>query len=289
MILGIEEGGAKKEGIEQMRTTLRQATFFALALLVASSAASAGIAITEFVSNAEGEDSGREWIELYNYGADAVALSGWTLADEDGESIAIPTKTIASGDHAILANGGSDLDAAQAKAVFEAEWLGGAADARVFGVTGMALGNGDDELTLSDGVGTVWNLAYGNDENDNATYLAGDGNTWMRADWGTKDGVQIVRQGDDLGIPGLLGFEANNSPVGGPLDSDDDPFAYESNYLAIKDVGFLASVGLAMDFYDNVDNGSWGSPLAGAYVPVPEPASLILFILGALAVHGRRG
>lgn len=288
MILGIEEGGTKKEGIEHMCTTLRQATVFALALLVGTSAASAGIAVTEFLNNAEGEDSGREWIELYNYGMSAVTLNGWTLADEDSDAITIPTMTIASGDYAILASGGSDLDAAQAKAVFEAEWLGGIADARVFGVTTMALGNSDDELILSDGVGTVWNLAYGNDENDNATYLTGAGDAWTRTDWGTKDGVQILRQGDDLGIPGLLGFELNNSPVGGPLDPGDDLFAYESDYLAIKDAGFLASIGLATDFYDNVDNGSWGSPLAGAYVPVPEPAALTVLVLGSLVVLRRR-
>ncbi len=271
-----------------MCTTFRQATVFALALLFATSTASAGIAITEFLNNSEGEDSGREWIELYNYGTSPVTLSSWMLTDEDSDSIVIPTMTIASGDYAILANGGGDLDAAQAKAVFEAEWLGGIADARVFGVTTMALGNGSDELVLSDGVGTVWNIAWGNDENDNATYLTGDGNAWTRTDWGTKDGVQIVRQGDDLGIPGLLGFERNNSPVGGPLDPGDDPFAYESDYLAVKDADFLTSIGLATDFYDNVDNGSWGSPLAGAYVPVPEPATLTLLVLGGLAVLRRR-
>ena len=271
-----------------MRTTIRQATVFALALLFGASAASADIAITEFLNNAEGEDSGREWVELYNYGTSAVTLSGWTLAEEDSDSIAVPTMTIASGDYALLANGGSDLNAAQAKAVFEAEWLGGIADARVFGVTSMALGNSDDELILSDGVGTVWNLAYGNDENDNATYLTGDGDGWSQTDWGTKAGVQVVRQGDDLGVLGLLGFERNNSPVGGPLDPGDDPYAYESDYLAIKDAGFLTSIGLATDFYDNVDNGSWGSPLAGAYVAVPEPATLTILVLGGLVVCRRR-
>jgi len=271
-----------------MRTILKQATVLALALLVGTSPASAGIAITEFLNNAEGEDSGREWIELYNYGTEAVTLSGWTLADEEGDSIVIPTMTIAPGDYAILANGGGDLNAAQAKAVFEAEWLGGGADARVFGVTDMALGNSDDQLILLDGVGTVWNIAYGNDENDNATYLTGDGDAWARTDWGTMDGVQIVREGDDLGILDLLGFERNNSPVGGPLDLDDDPLAYESDYLAVIDADFLVSIGLATDFYDNVDNGGWGSPLAGAYVPVPEPAAITLLFLGGVAVLRRR-
>jgi|GEM_PF-1533277 len=262
-----------------MCTTLKPAIAVVLALLIGTSSAAAEIAVTEFLNNAEGEDSGREWIELYNYGTSAVSLSGWMLDDEDGDSIAIPTMTIASGGYAILANGGDDLDAVQAKAVFEAEWLDGIADARVFGVTAMALGNSDDELFLSDGAGTAWNLAYGNDENDNSTYLTGDGDAWARTDWGTKDGVQIVREGDDLGIPGLLGYERNNSPAGGPLEPGDDPFAYESDYLAIKDAGFLTSIGLAADFYDNVDNGSWGSPLAGAYVPVPEPATLTLLVL----------
>jgi len=271
-----------------MLTILRHGLVPSLAVLLSTATASAGLAITEFLNNAEGEDSGREWIELYNYGTGPITLSGWTLADEDSDSIGIPTLTIAAGGYAILANGGSDMDAAQAKAVFEAEWLGGIADARVFGVTTMALGNSDDELILSDGVGTVWNLAYVNDENDNATYLTGDGDAWTRTDWGTKAGVQIDRQGDDLGIPGLLGFERNNSPVGGPLDPGDDPFAYESDYLAVKDADFLTSIGLATDFYDNVDNGSWGSPLAGAYIPVPEPTALSLLLIGGLVALRQR-
>jgi len=45
-----------------MCATVRQAAVLALALLFGSSPASAGIAVTEFLSNTEGEDSGREWL-----------------------------------------------------------------------------------------------------------------------------------------------------------------------------------------------------------------------------------
>ena len=141
--------------------------------LVMSGAVSANtIAVTEFLNNAEGEDSGREWIELFNYGSAPVDLTGWTLTDEDSDSVALPSVTVPSGGYVIVVNGSSDMTGVQAKAVFETEWLGGVADARVFGVSGIALGNSTDEIIISNGSATaVWSLAYENDENDDATTL----------------------------------------------------------------------------------------------------------------------
>ena len=56
------------------------------------------VLINEFVPNPDGDDSGSEWIELYNASADTVDLTGWTLewgtksfsssASIDGASIA---------------------------------------------------------------------------------------------------------------------------------------------------------------------------------------------------------
>ena len=262
-----------------MCTTLKQATVFALALLVGTSAASAGIAVTEFLNNAEGEDSGREWIELFNYGLDSVDLTGWTLEDQGTDSVALPSVVIPSDGYIILANGATDMTAAQAKAVFEQEWLGGVANANVFGVAGMALGNSGDEFLVNNASpATVWNVAYTNDENDHSTWLTPD--DFSRTDWGDTLGPFIDRTGDDLGIVNLLGYERN-------LDTA-DPLAWESDYLAIKDAGFLSGIGLPTDFYDGVDNGSWGSPLTGHYTPVPEPATLTLLVLGGVAVLRRR-
>lgn len=256
-------------------------TLLVLAALLAVPAVMANtVAITEFLNNAEGEDSGREWFELYNYGTVAVTLDGWTVSDEDSDSVTLPTMTIPAGGYAVIANGASDFTATEAKAIFEAEWLGGVANDMVYGVEGLALGNSGDELILSNDLSeVVYNLAYDNDENDNATRLTGDGLPWDRTDWGQKDGPYIDRQGDDLGIAGLLGYERNNSPVGGPLDPEDDPFAWESDYTVL-----VPNFGEA---FDNVDNGSWGSPLTGGYTPVPEPASLVLLVAAGALLRRR--
>lgn len=247
---------------------------------IASSAMAANtIAITEFLNNAEGEDSGREWVELFNYGADPVDLAGWTLTDEDSDSVSLPSIVMPSGGYIVLVNGASDLTAAQSKAVFEQEWFGGIANPNVFGVTGMALGNSDDELIVKDaGDVIVWNVAYNDAEGDHSTWLTMD--DFSRTDWGQKGGPVINRQGDDLGITGLIGYERNIETL--------DPLAWESDYLAIKDSGFLTGQGIDTLFFDNVDNGSFGSPLTGQYTVVPEPACIALMALGAMSALRRR-
>ncbi len=256
--------------------------FFAIAtvLLAATSVASADIAVTEFLNNAEGEDNGREWVELFNYSPNDVDLTGWTLVDEDTDIYTFGSVTIPSGGYIVVVSGGSGgLDEADAKAVFEQEWLGGVADPRVIGAAGMALGNSDDEIILRDASeNIIWNVAYGNGENDNSTWLTVD--DFSRTDWGTKAGVQIDREGDDLGIAGLVGYEHNDFAL--------DPLAWTSDYEAIKDAGFLAGIGLAADYYDNVDYGSIGSPLTGHYTVIPEPATITFLGLGAIALIRRR-
>ena len=48
------------------------------------------------------------------------------------------------------------------KTAFEAEWLGGVANATVFNVDVASLDNSDDELILLDATGQVmWQRAYG--------------------------------------------------------------------------------------------------------------------------------
>ena len=250
-----------------------------LVLLCAGSVFANTIAVTEFLNNAEGEDSGREWIELFNYGLDPVDLTGWTLTDQGTDSVALPSVVVPSGGYIVLANGASDMTAAQAKAVFEREWFGGVANSNVFGVTGMALGNSGDEFLVNNAdPTTVWKLAYTDDENDHSTWLTPD--DFSRTVWGDTAGPYIDRTGDDLGIVDLLGYERN-------LDTT-DPLAWESDYEAIKDAGFLTSIGLDATFYDNVDNGSWGSPLTGHYTPVPEPATVALLGFGGLLLAKRR-
>ena len=40
------------------------------------------ISISEFLPNPEGSDTGNEWIELYNSGAEELSLNGWQIDDQ---------------------------------------------------------------------------------------------------------------------------------------------------------------------------------------------------------------
>ena len=79
-----------------------------------------------------------------------------------------------------------------------------------------------------------------------------------------------------------------------------EPDTSTSDFAAVKDAGFLTGVGLATDFYDNVDAGSVGSPLGGGYVaeiaavdaPMQVPAiplaGLAVLALGIAGIQARR-
>jgi hypothetical protein len=48
------------------------------------------VVVNEFEANPEGEDSGREWVELYNPLDDARCVDGWTLCTMHGEGCELP-------------------------------------------------------------------------------------------------------------------------------------------------------------------------------------------------------
>ena len=200
--------------------------FFAAAFVASGVAAFAGadtIAVTEFINNAIGEDDGREWVELYNYGNDDINLLDWVARDRDIDSFTFGDVTIAAGDFIILVGGSSSLTGAEKKTRFETEWLGGVADDRVIGIDGSwAIGNAEDEIVIvnPDGV-EVWVAAYGNDESDGqTTFLTVDDYTVNV--FGDKGDPGIVREGFDNGTSDFLGYESQDS-----LNAT-DPNAYSS-------------------------------------------------------------
>ena len=211
------------------------------------------IAITEFMNNAEGEDDGREFVELYNYGSNPIDVTGWTVTDEDSDSYTFPTFTIQPSGFMVLVNSGG-LTETQAKAVFEQEWFKGVALDFVFGMESFALSNSSDEIIVSDGDGNVvWSLAYGNDESGEfGTFHTAEDLSAVTNVYGSKASPGVVRQGNDNGTTNLLGYEEN--------DTTTDPNAVLSDYAGIKDETFLTSLGIDTTFYDNVDNGSNASP-----------------------------
>jgi len=98
-----------------------------------------------------------EWIELYNDGADAVDLSGWTLAAADGQPAVELTGTIIGGGYFIL------------ERTSDAALPGVSADMVYTG----ALGNGGETLVLTDGSGSIIDRVAGGEEWE----LGGDNET----------------------------------------------------------------------------------------------------------------
>ena len=220
--------------------------------------ARAQVAISEVLNNPDGADQGREWIELYNFGPTAICLDGWTLEDEDSDSFTFGELSLDSGGYLILVSGGvpglGGVDAATAKAIFQTEWLDGRESPLVVGMQSEVLGNEADEIVLRDQAGSViWSLAWSDDETPPfATFLT-ETNRYFVRNFGSHQEPGIVRDGDDNGLRGFLGYEQNNITV--------DPHAWESR------IGELVT--LFGENFDNVLVPSVGSPLAGAYRIMP--------------------
>lgn len=98
-------------------------------------ATQAEVIISEIMYNADGSDTGREWIEIYNTGSATVDIGGWDFKDEDDPGITDP---IPGG---TMINPGEALVLIEDQALFEADW-----------------GTGINLLVLP-GVGTTLNLA----------------------------------------------------------------------------------------------------------------------------------
>ncbi len=217
-------------------------------LVFANSADAQFLAITEFLNN-PGSNELTEWFELFNYSPDALDLSGWTMSDELGDFSTLPNIILPSGEFLILT---------RSKTEFEAEWFGGTANAFVWEFSsGFALTNAADQIIITNALAeVVWNIAWVNDElPGRATFLTAT--DFAITDFGTAAAPGISRSGDDLGIPGFLGYQQNNITS--------DPFA-------------VSSVA-----------GDIGSPLAGDYPVIPSPGGVWLLSLVMLKRRRRRG
>jgi hypothetical protein len=228
----------------------------------------AQIAITEFLNDPLGADTdtGREYVELFNYGGVSVDIQNWTLKDEDHHTLGYNDWIVITTDPITIPSGGYLLFASS-KDTIEAEYFAGVADDRIIEYGGpsslnMQLSNSSDELMILDAAGdTVWNMAYSNDDaydgstdDGFSTYLdyATDFSS-VTTDWGHKGAAGVVRNGADTLVAGA-------------------PLGYEGGAFTL-DSQFLVSL-----------NGDMGSPLAGTYLNIvsidaeeifPEALSLI--------------
>ena len=220
------------------------------------------IAITEFVNDPLGDDTdtGREYVEFFNYSDADVDIMNWVLKDEDSDSLVITTAStiISSGEFLLYASG---------KSTIETEWFGGVADDRIIEYGGpssdnMQLSNSGDELVLLDSAGdTVWAIAYTNDDQWDTVDTGDDGfNTYLSyytdftthpSRWGTKLAPGIVRDGFDAGIA-----RQDTTATGADTTVIDSVLGYEGGAFTVDDFARLSS------------NGDSGSPLAGYYTQV---------------------
>ena len=53
----------------------------------------AGVVISEFLPNPEGEDGEKEWIELHNTSDNLVDIGGWHISDKSGKNFTLPIPT----------------------------------------------------------------------------------------------------------------------------------------------------------------------------------------------------
>ncbi|MDP3645709.1 MAG: lamin tail domain-containing protein, partial [bacterium] len=87
-----------------------RALFVAVTVAFIPSAAVASVSISEVMYDAEGTDTDREWVELYNSGSESMDITGWKINDGSNHVLNVPPKNgskgsmvIATGGHLILA------------------------------------------------------------------------------------------------------------------------------------------------------------------------------------------
>ncbi|MEM9416379.1 MAG: lamin tail domain-containing protein [Planctomycetota bacterium] len=216
------------------------------ALLLASApAASAQVVISEIMYNPDSSEGGigadaepnqTEWLEIYNAGDEAVAIGGWYLQDEDGQTAGLPeSATIAPGEAIVLIPGTQTADD------FRAAWeTDDAKGFQVFALAGWAVGdnplsnlaNGPSDtneiLTLRNAEGETIDEVNYDDENgwptdspDGASIVLrpdmldvesnDEGSAWLRAS-ANQHGARTNTQtddynGEDTGSPGVVATE----------------------------------------------------------------------------------
>ena len=211
----------------------------------------AGVAITEFINNVNGNEDSNEWIEVFNYGPTpaTVDLSQMYISDNgfQTQQITDTSYILSVGNYAVLTF---------YKEAFTNNWQT-VDEGKVVQMSGDSfnLANSDDQIILYDANSNqIWNLGYPNGESaGNATWLATN-KTWGVTDYGYDGGVGsgplIDREGEDTPVGAGLGYENNNATT--------DPNVFTSDI-----------------------DGDIGSPGTGSYTAIPEPAFLaILSLIG---------
>ncbi len=174
-------------------------TTVSFSILCASCSDEGSIIITEILNNAEGDDDGKEWFEIYNTTSADIDIENWVISDEGSNSITINSSLIVPAQgYAVLGeetdtsiNGGAPVD------------YGWGIDSN------FTLGNGDDEVIISCGGNIIDMVAYDNgdtfpDESAYSMQLLADAYNSSDNDIGSNWVVSVSEYGNngDHGTPG---------------------------------------------------------------------------------------
>src|SRR3989338_4569676 len=156
------------------------------AVLFLPFAASAQVVINEVMYNPDGNDTGREWIELYNVGVTDVTMvagsgnGSWRMSDSSNHTLVDPAGGVGRGSLTIPA-GGYLIIASDPAQFISGGYAGGSYSVIK---SSISLNNNNATTSLIDGTGTLLNsFMYTNDMggNGDGTSLQKNGGTWIAA------------------------------------------------------------------------------------------------------------
>ncbi|MBN1853032.1 MAG: lamin tail domain-containing protein [Pirellulales bacterium] len=191
------------------RTVLAGVTALVIAFSTVDWTVSADIIISEIMYNPDGDDTGKEWVEIFNNSTTRIALDGWTFADIQDMQITnpIPANTFLNPNQALVLV--SDATS------FDAQWG--------TGINRIELGNfplfantpspANEILAIRDSYGTVHDSVNYDDENG-WPFISPDGSSIFALPSG------LTTTGNDLGtswrpsMPGVYGATYSRSPSG---------------------------------------------------------------------------
>jgi hypothetical protein len=218
--------------------------------------------ITEIMNNPSVvNDSEGEWFEIHNTGSQSIDLNGMVVSDQGSNTFMVSTSLIISpnGFTVFGVNDDSSVN-------------GGATVDYVYDSMVMALGNGDDELIISNVSGTLDEVLWDNgstfpDPNGASLNLDPSSFTDVANDDGANwcESSSVLSAGD-FGTPGALNDTCPVAPVVPTWSADIQPL-FQSNGCISCHSGQLSSLSMLL----TVQAGDYSYSSAGANMPWVTP------------------
>lgn len=249
------------------------------------------IVITEIMYDPNGDDAGKEWVEIYNAGTSAVDIGGWALRDLEGDSRSgsIPAGTFIQPNEAILLIAGSGPGVpANILSQFRTAWNLSA------GVRAFALNPWQDRAQRATSIEEILSLVDSSNEPvdvvnyENPSYVAG-------SIWPINDTASSISL-----LPGAISKSANDvgsnwvrsvARIDGAYDSVQTGF-----FTDIRATGSVGSPGIVWQashqqpngaaviteimYNTNSDGGTAGDPARAEWIEIYNPGPSDLDVSG---------